>query len=190
VSDVWIVSMVLAWIVIALLVAVVLSLLRQLGALRLMVGAGPGRRYDDVAEVRLYDPVEGFGGEPTLLVFHQRGCVGCEEIPAALETLAADASTQVRIVSVEDAGADLPSELRAHATPAVIGVAREGVVCVLGRANTLPQLREAAEAVAGAIVVSPGSERLMEWGVCAPYWELSREGAAPGTASGSAGTRP
>ena len=88
-SDVWIVSLVLAWVVIVLLVVVVLSLLRQLGALRALIGAGAPRRYDDVAEARLYDPVEPFtiealdgtpvtiggDGPPTLLAFHQPGCL-------------------------------------------------------------------------------------------------------------------
>jgi hypothetical protein len=186
-SDVWIVSMVLAWVVIALLVVVMLSLLRQLGALRVLVGAGPARVYDDVAGVQLYDAVEGFD-EPTLLVFHQAGCAGCEEIPAALETLT---DAPVRIVSVTDDGAGLAPELRPTSTPAVIGIAREGVVCVLGRANTLEQLREAAEATAGALVVSPGSQRLTEWGVCTPFWELSPGAdAEPGSASAPAGRRP
>ena len=180
-SDVWIVSLVLAWVVIVLLVAVVLSLLRQLGALRVLIGAGPARSYDDVAGVGLYDPAEGFDGEPTLLVFHQHGCAGCEEIPAALEALAADPSLRARVVSVEDGGEDLPAPLRAASTPAAIGIAREGIVCVLGRPTTLGHLQEAVDAVAGAIVVSPGAQRLTEWGVCAPFWEasLSRAGEAP-----------
>jgi hypothetical protein len=180
-SDVWIVSMVLAWVVIVLLVAVVLSLLRQLGVLRALIGAGPERTYDDVADVRLYDPVERFAGEPTLLVFHQRGCAGCEEIPAALEALAHDPAIETRIVSVTGESNDLPRELRAASTPAASGIAREGVVCVLGRPETLEHVREAAAAVAGAIVVAPGSQRLMKWGVTTPFWEvdLSRAGEAP-----------
>ena len=175
-SDVWIVSIVLAWVVIALLVAVVLSLLRQLGAIRAIVGAEAGRTYDDVAAVDLYDDVDGFGGEPTLLVFHQRGCAGCEEIPDALAALEAG---PVRVVSVQDGGERLPPELRAASTPAAIGISREGVVCLLGRPQTPAQLREAADAVAGALVVSPGSRRTTEWGVCVPFWELSPAGEAP-----------
>ena len=178
-SDVWIVSMVLAWVVIALLVAVVLSLLRQMGVMRALIGAGPERTYDDVAGVRLYDPVERYAGEPTLLVFHQPGCVGCEEIPDALAALERDPAVETRIVSVTGEREDFPPELRAESTPAAIGIAREGVVCVLGRPETLEHLREAAEAVAGAIVVSPGSQRLMDWGVTTPFYEFSRAGEAP-----------
>ena len=178
-SDVWIVSMVLAWVVIVLLVAVVLSLLRQLGVMRALIGAGPERRYDDIAPARLYDPVDRFAGEPTLLVFHQPGCAGCEEIPDALAALERDPAVETRLVSVTGDRHDLPPELASESTPAVIGISREGVVCVLGRPETLAHLREAAEAVAGAIVVAPGSQRLMEWGVTTPFYELSRAGEAP-----------
>ena len=204
-SDVWIVSLVLAWVVIVLLVVVVLSLLRQLGALRALIGAGAPRRYDDVAEARLYDPVEPFtiealdgtpvtiggDGPPTLLAFHQPGCLECQEIPAVLAAL----ETEARLVSVltldRRAAAghatpgvptvvvdDLPPPLRAPATPATIGITREGLVCVLGRAAGREQLQEAAHAtVAAAMMAGPGSERLTEWGVCAPFF--SRAGAAP-----------
>jgi hypothetical protein len=180
-SDVWIVSMVLAWVVIALLVAVVLSLLRQLGVIRALIGATPAAGYDDVAPVALYDEADHFGGEPTLLVFHQDGCAGCEEIPAALAALERDAGVEARIVSVSGQADHLPRELRAHSTPAAVGVSREGLVCVLGRPETLEQLREAATAVAGAIVVSPGSQRVTGWGVTAPFYEagLSHAGGAP-----------
>jgi hypothetical protein len=178
-SDVWIVSMVLAWVVIALLVAVVLSLLRQLGVIRALIGATPAAGYDDVAPARLYDAADHFGGEPTLLVFHQPGCAGCEEIPDALAALRRDPAVETRIVSVSGESEGLPPELRSQSTPAAVGVSREGVVCVLGRPETLEQLREAAAAVAGAIVVSPGSQRLTDWGVTAPFYELSRAGEAP-----------
>jgi hypothetical protein len=213
VSDVWVVSVVLAWVVIVLLVAVVLSLLRQLGALRALIGTGAAATFDDVADVRLYDEVEPFtvtaldgsvltiGGEgpPTLLVFHQPACAECEAIPAALEALDAGATRLVGVLTLDHAAAarhvspgvptlavdDLPPRLRAFSTPAVIGIAREGVVCALGRAQTEQQLREAAHAVDGAVVVAgPGSQRLTGWGACAPFWDrdersLSRAGEAP-----------
>ena len=112
-SPVWIVSSVLAWVVIALLVVVVLSLLRQLGALRAELAAGglpengPARLYDDVppftAPLVGADGELALGGEdgpPALLVAHEPGCTSCAEIEPALTALIADAALEVRLVSV------------------------------------------------------------------------------------------
>jgi hypothetical protein len=45
-------------------------------------------------------------------------------------------------------------------------------VCAVGQAADYAQLREAAEATAGAMMAgAPGSRRLTRWGACAPYFE-------------------
>ena len=183
-SPVWIVSMVLAWIVIALLCAVVLSLLRQLGELRSRLAAlDPfAAAADRVVDAALYAPVPPFvidaGGEPlvlggerdqpALLVVYEPGCDSCRGIEAAL---AAEPEPDCMLVPVMDAG-DLPPDLRPHSVPAAIGIAREGVVCVLGRPTTEAELREAAQACAGAVIgPDTGARRRTAWGTCAPFWE-------------------
>ena len=183
-SPVWIVSMVLAWIVIALLCAVVLSLLRQLGELRGRLAAlDPfAAAADRVVDAALYAPVPPFvidaGGEPlvlggerdqpALLVVYEPGCDSCRGIEAAL---AAEPEPDCMLVPVTDAG-DLPPDLRPHSVPAAIGIAREGVVCVLGRPTTEAELREAAQACAGAVIgPDTGARRRTAWGTCAPFWE-------------------
>ena len=103
--------------------------------------------------------------QPTLLVVHQPGCSTCEGIEPALEELAggvparivsvlglntADAAdhlasrpaSSVPVIAVED----LPPALMPESVPALIAIAREGVVCALGTPTTLENLREAAHA--------------------------------------------
>ena len=185
----------------AVLAMIALRLQRRLDALLAILQADVPQTYDDVAGVALYDDVEPFavaaldgtrltiGGEgpPTLLVFHQPHCLECQAIPTALEAL----PTETRVISVLTAGRepsatvptvlvdDLPPDLRVDATPAAIGIAREGLVCLLGRPATLEQLAEAAQATATAAVMAPGSQRTTAWGVCTPYWEVNPAGAAP-----------
>ena len=204
-SSVWILSSVLAWIAIALLVALVLSLLRQVGELRAALARS--EPVDEaVTGAQLYDRVEPFvaarvdgegvlalGGEqaqPTLLVVHQPGCSTCEGIEAALEELAED--VPARIVSVlgltaADAAEhiaaqpasvpviaveDLPPALAPASVPALVAIAREGVVCAIGTPTNLENLREAAHAAAEAVLIgAPDSRRVTDWGVSVPFWE-------------------
>jgi hypothetical protein len=206
VSSVWILSSVLAWIAIALLVALVLSLMRQVGELRAAL-ARSAPVDDPVTGAQLYDRVEPFvaarldddavialGGEqdqPTLLVVHQPGCSTCEGIEPALDELAgavpsrivsvlglttADAAdhlasrppSNVPVIVVED----LPPALMPASVPALIAIAREGVICALGTPTAADNLREAAHAAAEAVLIgAPDSRRVTDWGVSAPYWE-------------------
>ncbi|CAB4941953.1 unannotated protein [freshwater metagenome] len=122
-STVWVVAVVLSWVVVALLVAVVLSLLRQTAELRLRLdGLDGGELFEapewDAAEgdpvptatVPLLPgsaPVDGgalleLGGPQdrgVLLVFHSPGCAGCVGIEEALEGLQRE-GPPVRLVSV------------------------------------------------------------------------------------------
>jgi thiol-disulfide isomerase/thioredoxin len=122
VSTVWVVSSLLAWTVIALLVAVVLSLLRQTAELRLRLDEFDGGELFEAPDddARLHEAVPatavpgvvaaGDGGtpqltlgglqdRPTLLVFHSPGCHGCVGIEEAVEALAAE-DPEARVVSV------------------------------------------------------------------------------------------
>ena len=203
-SSLWILSSVLAWAAIALLVALVLSLMRQVGELRAAVArAEPAKD----PGLQLYDRVERFmaarldddavlalGGEqaqPTLLVVHQPGCSTCEGIEPALEELAggvparivsvlglntADAAdhlasrpaSSVPVIAVDD----LPPALMPESVPALIAIAREGVVCALGTPTTAENLREAAHAANEAVLMgAPDSRRVTDWGVSVPFWE-------------------
>jgi hypothetical protein len=120
VSTVWIVSLVLAWVVIALLVASMVVLLRHLGELRAQVAAGVTAAPAGPTEVELYDPVDPvelaflhdggrpaaavpLGGvaqdEPLLLVVHAPGCESCEGIEEALEALVRE-DPPTRVLSV------------------------------------------------------------------------------------------
>ena len=195
----------LAWAAIALLVAVVLSLMKQVGELRAAL-ARSGPVDEPVAGAQLYDRVEPFvaarvdgegvlalGGEqaqPTLLVVHQPGCSTCEGIEPALEELAgavparivsvlgltaADAAEHVAarpasvpVIAVED----LPPALAPASVPALVAIAREGVVCAIGTPTNLENLREAAHAAAEAVLIgAPDSRRVTDWGVSVPFWE-------------------
>lgn len=121
-STVWIVSIVLTWAVIALLVVVVLSLLRQLGEVRAQLASGtvPGTATGDADGLALYDPLDAValtllddggldlgpsltvGGameRPVLLVIHAPGCESCEGIEDALVTIAAE-RPDTQLVSV------------------------------------------------------------------------------------------
>lgn len=211
-STVWIVSLVLAWVVIVLLTVAVVSLLRQLGELRTGLAPVPM-----VVGAQLYDqvPPVDLGGVtlagPLLLVMHQAGCPTCADVERALTALAGEAP-EARLVSVQPGGAgvavavpvvaldDLPPMLRPAALPALVGISREGAVCAVGQASTLSELREAADATAGAVMTSgPGARRAMSWGACVPYWEAARRRASsvpnmaspaspPATSSGSSGS--
>jgi hypothetical protein len=208
VSSLWILSSALAWIAIALLVALVLSLMRQVAELRAALARSEPAA-EPVVGAQLYDRVEPFvaarlddesvltlGGEqdrPTLLVVHQPGCSTCEGIEPALEELADDPGVAARIVSVLGLTAadaadhlasrppggvpvitaeDLPPALMPAAVPALVALAREGLVCALGTPTALDDLREAAHAAAEAVLIgAPDSRRVTDWGVSVPFWE-------------------
>jgi hypothetical protein len=193
-SAVWIVSLVLAWVVIVLLTVALVSLLRQFGQLKALIAPAEAPRvvaadlYDEVARVEVPTLAGGrlaLEG-PLLLVAHQPGCATCGDIERDLAALAAEANV-VSVLALPRAAAaahptppgltavaseDLPAALRPAALPALVGISREGLVCAVGQAADYAQLREAAEATAGAMMAgAPGSRRLTRWGACAPYFE-------------------
>ena len=90
-SAVWATSIVLQWVVIGLLCGVVVSMLRQFGALAAPVDASAPGTPVEVHEVHLID--EGtfiFGGvrpQPTLAVFLSPGCATCHEAAAQVRRL-------------------------------------------------------------------------------------------------------
>ncbi len=193
-STVWIVSLVLAWVVIVLLTVALVSLLRQFGQLKALIAPAEAPRvvaadlYDEVARVEVPTLAGGrlaLEG-PLLLVAHQPGCATCGDVERDLAALAAEANV-VSVLALPRAAAaahptpsgltavaaeDLPAALRPAALPALVGISREGLVCAVGQAADYAQLREAAEATAGAMMAgAPGSRRLTRWGACAPYFE-------------------
>lgn len=119
-STVWIVSIALQWVVIAALVAVVLSLVRQLGVLNLRLA---GRlREGEPERLELYDvpdaapvPLLGGGGlelggertAPVLVVFLRPGCSGCAGLHAPLRELASTApgADVLLVLDAEEAAA-------------------------------------------------------------------------------------
>lgn len=122
-SAVWTVSIVVSWAVIALLVAVVLSVLRQTAELRLRLDELDGGELFEAPEwdAAEGDPVPtatvgllpgsapadggwalelgGPQGRGTVLVYHSPGCAGCVGIEEALEQLQRE-GPPVRLVSV------------------------------------------------------------------------------------------
>jgi hypothetical protein len=149
-----------AWVLIALLLIAAVRLRRQARLLH----TRPGPR---IVAARLYDPVEPFtvGGVT----------VGGERERAALlvaglqDAVAKVGDLDVDVVSVS--GDELPPQLRPRVRPAVVGIAREGAVCVLGRPRDADDLREAAQAAEGAMLAgAPGSQRTLAWGASAPFW--------------------
>lgn len=229
-SPVWIVASVLAWAVVALLVAVVLALMKQVGELRSRIdrlGEDPtllADRADGSPGAALYDPVEPFdarvlhagdatdavaadagatltlGGiqdRPALLVVHGPGCMSCAGIEDALLQLTGDDpdAEPVRVLSVLALGEryavrhledhplhgvptvrfdDLPDALKPESTPALVGIAREGIVCALGRPAGLDDLREAVQACDEAVLLgAPDSVRITDWGETVPFWEAN-----------------
>ena len=132
-SAVWTVSIVLSWAVIALRVAVILSVLRQTAELRLRLDELDGGELFEAPEwdAAEGDPVPtvtvpvlpgsapadggrllelgGRQGRGTVLVYHSPGCAGCVGIEEALEQLQRE-GPPARLVSVlalrPDGGAD------------------------------------------------------------------------------------
>lgn len=115
-SWIWIVSMVLQWLVIGLLCLLVLSLMRQLGAMTIKVNAM--REGDDqpalysripAHEMRLTDgssfTVGGQRGKPLLVTFFSPSCGACEALPPAIKQLVAEQG-DVEVLAVISIEAD------------------------------------------------------------------------------------
>jgi len=157
-TAVWIASAVLAWLVLALLVAVILSVLRQTAELRARVaeleelleaGVGPpvdaadaiGERMPeatvpilaprDLDPPRSTLPVAAPDGPPTLLVFHSPTCASCGGLEEALAAGAAE-GLGVRLVSALALEPDAAAEhRRAHPLPGVATIASGDLPYVL-----------------------------------------------------------
>jgi thiol-disulfide isomerase/thioredoxin len=102
-TTVWIASMVLQWLVIAALCVLVLSIVRQLGALNLRLnGLRDAQAEEGPAlhsrlpphELTLVDgtprSVGGPSGRPTLVVFFSPSCGACEALPDAIAKIGAE----------------------------------------------------------------------------------------------------
>jgi thiol-disulfide isomerase/thioredoxin len=113
-NSIWIVSMVLQWLVIALLCAVVVSLIRQLGAMTLKLNALKEKALDEgpqvltrigaAREVILANggsvEVGGDQPRPALIVFFSPMCGSCEQLPGALRQLAKEADREFDLLAV------------------------------------------------------------------------------------------
>jgi hypothetical protein len=208
-SGIWIVSIALAWVVIGLLTACVLTLLRQVGELRARMDGGSAA----AASARstgpsLYDAVEpvelpglrprgaaiAVGGErerASLLVVHAPGCSSCADIEEALEVVARERADVfvVSVIALERRAAakhaasaprrrapavaveDLPAALVPDGLPALVAIAREGVVAAVGAPGDISHLREAADVASGAVLIAgPDSMRETDWGRAVPAW--------------------
>jgi len=219
-STIWIVSLTLAWVVIALLTACIVTLLRQVGELRARLDGGAGatavaaphagpQPYDAVEPVEL--PVLGapgatvlVGGErerPALLVVHAPGCSSCAELGEALAAVARERPDVlvVSVIALERGAAaehvaaaavrpteqrperllvsvavqDVPRRLVPEGLPALVAIAREGVVAAVGDPEAVEHLREAADVAAGAVLIAgPDSVRVTDWGRAVPAWDV------------------
>lgn len=119
-SGIWVTSIVLQWALIALLCAVVLSLVRHLGAMAIEINAlkegqaaqaghgdiGPHvySRFETSRAVPLADgSVFEMGGErprPTVVVFYSPTCGSCELLPEALREFSVDARRDFDVLAV------------------------------------------------------------------------------------------
>ena len=115
--SVWIVSMVLQWIVIALLCLLVLSLVRQIGSMSLSLNAlrdaGTVRLHTRLPlhRFRLLDGTErvigGAQERASLIVFFSPSCDACEALPGAIEAFASNGmATELDLLGVISASPD------------------------------------------------------------------------------------
>jgi len=143
------------------------------------------------------------GGErerPALVVVHAPGCSSCADIEQALEAVARERPdvTIVSVIALPRAAAarhvaassaaprlasvaleDVPQELVPDGLPALVAIAREGVVAAVGAPDTIDDLREAADVMAGAVLIAgPDSMRAMEWGRAVPAWGVAEDAPA------------
>jgi hypothetical protein len=175
VSTVWVVSALLGWAVIALLVAVVLSLLRQTAELRLRLDELDGGeafeapewdaeegdpvptvtvpllagsdRGDDSAGLELGGPQD----RGALLVYHSPGCAGCVGVEEALEALQAE-GPPVRLISVLALRpADGERHLRRRPLPGVPSISVDALPRELRRPTTPSLLGISPDGVVAAV---------------------------------------
>ncbi len=142
-------------------------------------------------------PTLVLGGDqrrPMLLVVHAPGCASCELVEDWLEALADEgpAATVVSVLGLrEDAAREhlavrslrgvptvgwdsLPDALRPDTTPALVAVAREGLIAAVGHPAALEHLREAAAIADGAVLIgAPDSIRSTVWGSAVPAWGVN-----------------
>jgi hypothetical protein len=174
VSTVWVVSMVLAWIVIGGLCLIVAALVRQVGVLNLRLegaSVSPGM----AAPPELYAEVAGHAGHPMLAVALSAGCALCAELEPALGALAARDDLSVLVVGSDRFAQARPEDLAMLAgegTPRAVAVTAEGVVAAVGHPRSAGDLEAMAHAARHAVLsAGPGAQRAHEWGVSVPYWE-------------------
>ena len=185
-STVWVVSSVLAWVVVVLLVAVVLSLLRQTAELRLRLDELDGGEVFDAPEwdAAAGDPVPtvtvpllpgsasvdggallelgGPQGRGALLVFHSPGCAGCVGVEEALEGLQRE-GPPVRLVSVVALGPDGAAEhLRRRPLAGVPSVSIDVLPRELRRPTTPSMLGISADGVVAAVGRPDGPASIRE----------------------------
>lgn len=175
-STVVIISLVLSWLVIAALTAVVLSLMRQVGALHLQLGTGP--LPTGPARLDLYDEPEaavlpllgggtmtlgGVRGRPVVTFAYAPGCSSCEGAEEQLGTLAAQ-DPGVDVLAVVGLPRD---EARAHvdsgALPAgVAAVALEDLPAAWDPPATPWMVALAADGAVAAVGRPRTTEQLLE----------------------------
>lgn len=185
-STVWTVSIVLSWAVIALLVAVILSVLRQTAELRLRLDELDGGALFEAPEwdAAEGDPVPtvtvpllpgsapadggqalelgGPQGRGAVLVFHSPGCAGCVDIEEQLEQLQRE-GPPVRLVSVltlrPDGGAE---HLRRRPLPGIPTISVDVLPRELRRPTTPSMLGISPDGVVAAIGRPDGPESMRD----------------------------
>jgi hypothetical protein len=172
VSTVWIVSMVVAWLVIGGLCLVVLALVRQVGALTLRLDAAEAPEepalYAEVAEQR--------SGSALLAVALDQDCATCAELEPAVADLAARVEGSVLVAgSVPSASVpveDVPVLAAGRGTPRAVALTADGVVAAVGHPRSADDLQAMLHAARHAVLsAGPGARREHSWGVSVPYWE-------------------
>ncbi|CAB4914486.1 unannotated protein [freshwater metagenome] len=190
-SAVWIASVAVSWVVVALLVAVVLSLMRQTAELRLRLDELDGGELFDAPEwdAAEGDPVPtvtvpvlpgseavdggalelgGPRGRGALLVFHSPGCAGCVGVEEALETVANEGppGPPVQLVSVlalrPDGGAE---HLRRRPLAGVPSISVDALPRELRRPTTPSMLGISPDGVVAAIGRPDGAQSLRDLAV-------------------------
>ncbi len=181
-SGIWLISYVGLWILMLALLLSVVTLARLVGLLHVRIGptgarvgpAGPGigavvppRELSDVFSVPR--PLGGAAGHPTLLAFVSPSCSACEQVAAALATLArsernltifalssrGDEATN-RAIAERWWGGHLPLillppdaviEFQVHTTPYAIVLDAAGVVRAKGVVNQVEHLHSLLNAL-------------------------------------------
>jgi hypothetical protein len=147
----WTAAFVALWVAVLALLALVLSLYRQVGVLHLRMG--PGFAFEHEAEgPPLGEPAPaGIAGR--LLVFTSRACPVCAQITPGLRALAHDHALAVQHVAVDEPDGDQAAEeFAVPGTPYAVFVDPAGIVRAKGTVNTLEQLE-------GVVVAGRARER-------------------------------